>query len=238
MRALRISLIIFGVLVVLLIVADRVAVWMAEGEVATKAKNSLGLSEEPDVSIEGFPFLTQVAGQHFDKVQLGVDSYQAQVDGQAITLHDLDIEVRDTDLDGFSSATAAEATGTGLISYEEMTRAYGELLGSESNGFGASFEHAGDDLMKVNLQATVMGQNVSVGDVTGELVVDGEQVRMEIIEENIPDSIPGGEQMVREQLGQGRTISGLPDGLSLESLVPGEDGVTVHINGTNVSLVG
>ncbi|MEO3753436.1 DUF2993 domain-containing protein [Streptomyces sp. B6B3] len=236
MRALRISLIIFGVLVVLLIVADRVAVWVAEGEVASKARDSLGLSEEPSVSIEGFPFLTQMAGQHLDKVQLGVDSYQAQVDGQSITLHDLDIEVRDTELEGFSSAVASEADGTGLIDYEEMTRAYGELLGSEANGFGATFEYAGDNLLRVNLQAAVMGQNVDVGDVTGELVVEGDQVRMEIIEENVPDSIPGGDAMVEDQLGQGRTISGLPDGLELESLVPGEDGVTVHIRGTDVGL--
>jgi hypothetical protein len=233
----RISLIVLGILVVLFIAADRVAVFIAQGEVASKARSSLGLADEPDVSINGFPFLTQMLGQSLDRVTLGIDSYQAQVGGERVTLRELDIEVRDTELSGgYSDAVAAEASGTGLITYDAMTEVYGELLGSEANGIAASFEYAAEGQVRINLQASVLGQNVNVGEVIGELVVEGDQVSMEVVDDNIPDAIPGGETLVREQLGTERTISGLPDGLALESVEPTEEGLLVGIAGTDVSL--
>jgi hypothetical protein len=238
-RPLRISLIVLGILVVLLVAADRVALYITQGEVASRARDTLGLAEEPDVSIKGFPFLTQVATQRLDEVTLGVDSYEAQVDGENVTVTGLDMELKDTELSsGYSEAVASEASGTGLITYEAMTEAYGELLGSEDNGFGAAFEYADGGLLQVNLQASVMGQNLNVGSVTGELVLEGDRISLEITEEDIPESIPGGRDFVREQLGIERTISGLPDGLSLRSVEPTQEGVELHIAGTDVRLAG
>jgi hypothetical protein len=239
MRALRISLIVLGVLVVLFIAADRVALYITQGEVASRARDSLGLSEEPDVSIKGFPFLTQVADQNLDKVTLGLDDYEAQVDGETVMVSNLDIELTDTELSGgYSEAVASEASGSGLITYEAMTDAYGELLGSQDTGFGATFEYAEDGMLQVNLQASMMGQNLNVGTVTGELVLEGETIKLEITEEDIPESIPGGRELVREQLGIERTISGLPDGLSLRSVEPTPEGVLLGIGGSEVSLTG
>src|SRR5262249_56766518 len=48
------------VLLVLLVVLDRVAVAYADNKAAEQMK-SQGFPTKPDVSIEGFPFLTQVA---------------------------------------------------------------------------------------------------------------------------------------------------------------------------------
>ncbi|MGP4109976.1 LmeA family phospholipid-binding protein [Streptomyces sp. 4N509B] len=236
MRALRISLIVFGILVVLFVIADRVAVAIAQGEVASRTRDTLTLAEEPDVSIKGFPFLTQMLGGSLDKVTLGVDSYDAHVDGEAVTVRDLDIDLNDVEFsDGYSSATAAEAEGTGLIPYEEMTEAYGRLLGGEDNGFSVAFEHAGDGLLRVNLRASMLGQNLTVGHVTGELVLEGDQVRLEVGEEMLPDSVP---EAAREQLTVERTISNLPNGLTVDSLTPSDEGLELVASGTAVVLAG
>ncbi|MGP3968441.1 LmeA family phospholipid-binding protein [Streptomyces sp. 6N223] len=237
MRALRISLIVLGIVVVLFVVADRVALYITQGEVASRARGSLGLSEEPDVSIKGFPFLTQVAGQNLDKVTLGLDEYEALVDGETVMVTDLDLELRDTELSGgYSDAVASEASGSGVISYDALTDAYGELLGSENNGFGATFEYADGGLLLVNLQVRAMGQSLNVGSVTCEMVLEGNSITMEIVEENIPESIPGGEAIVREELETERTISELPDGLSLSSVEPTAEGIVLSVQGADVNL--
>ncbi|WP_165953618.1 DUF2993 domain-containing protein [Streptomyces sp. 8K308] len=238
MRALRISLIILGVLAVLAVIADRVAVRVAQSEVASQARSTLGLSSEPSVTINGFPFLTQALGRHLNHVTLGLDDYEAEVDGQALLISELSADLRDVEIAGdFSSATAERADGEGLISYEEMTRAYGELLAAGDSGFGVEFGYAGDGQLLLTLQATAFGQTLDVGEVPGELVLDGDSVRLSVDDSDIPDV--GGEQIqgaIREQLDTGRTITGLPDGVNLDSVDPTEDGVRITISGSNMSL--
>ncbi|MDT0442032.1 LmeA family phospholipid-binding protein [Streptomyces johnsoniae] len=238
MRALRISLIIFGVLIVLAIVADRVALWIAEGEVASRARDTLGLTEEPSVSVQGFPFLTQVAGGSLDRVDLGLDEYTAQVDDQELVVSQLDVRLNDVELtDGYSSAVAGRAEGEGLIDYEELTRAYGELLAISGNGFGVEFGYAEEGRLLLTLQATVLGQSLDVGEVPGEIVLDGDTIRLEVDDAAIPDT--GGEEVqaaIREQLDQERTLSGLPDGLTLDEVEPTQDGLSLGITGSDVEI--
>ncbi|WP_432052503.1 LmeA family phospholipid-binding protein [Streptomyces xiamenensis] len=243
MRALRISLIVLVVLGVLFTAADRLSVSWAENEVASRAQTSLGLSETPDVSIKGFPFLTQIAGKNLSRVDVGVSSYPAQVDGTAVTVEQLDIELRDLKLgSNFSTATARHADGTGLITYEELSRAYGELLGSESTGLGVSFGPAEDGRLLITLQASVMGQRINVGDVPGDITLEGDRVRVEVDTEaltGIPDSVlPQVETLIQEQAGVERTIFGLPNGLALSSVTPGPEGLELTVTGSDLSLVG
>ncbi|MGK5531798.1 LmeA family phospholipid-binding protein [Streptomyces sp. URMC 129] len=240
MRALRISLIVFGVLLVLALIADRIALSMAQGEVASQARSSLSLDSEPDVSIKGFPFLTQVLGNHLDRVDLGLDGYEALVDEQTLTLEELDVRLDDVELgDGYSSAVAARAGGEGLISYEELTRAYGELLAVSGTGFGVEFGHAGEGRLLLTLQASVLGQSLDVGEVAGDVVLENGSIRLEVADEDIPDT--GGPEVqaaIREQLDIVRPITGLPDGLSLDSLEPTEDGLALTITGRDVDITG
>ncbi|MFD5320597.1 DUF2993 domain-containing protein [Streptomyces sp. NPDC127098] len=238
MRALRISLIILGVLAVLAVIADRVAVRFAQSEVASQARSSLGLTSEPSVTINGFPFLTQVLGRNLNHVTLGLDDYEAEVDGQALLISELSADLRDVEIAGdFSGATAERADGEGLVTYEEMTRAYGELLASGDSGFGVEFGYGDGGQLLLTLQASAFGQTLDIGEVPGELVLDGEAVRLQVNDGDIPDV--GGEQVqdaIREQLDTGRTITGLPEGVSLDSVEPTEDGVRITISGSNVSL--
>lgn len=63
----RVLWIVLLVLVVLFVVVDRIAVWVAESQVVSRVQSSQELASKPKVHIGGFPFLTQVAvGQYPD----------------------------------------------------------------------------------------------------------------------------------------------------------------------------
>ena len=54
-------LIVLMVLVGLAVVADRIALGVAEDRAASALQTSQDLTHKPDVTVEGFPFLTQLA---------------------------------------------------------------------------------------------------------------------------------------------------------------------------------
>lgn len=237
MRALRIGLILLVIFGGLLVAADRVAVRMAEGEVASKARSGLGLEEEPGVSIKGFPFLTQFLGNELDQVDLDLDSYQVRVDEQAGTVQDLSIQLYDVRLEnGYSRAVAARATGSGVISYAEMAE-----LTANGDTFGVAFAHAGDG--QVELRITVMGRAVGPS-MIGDVTVEGDVVRF-VVEEipsfaDIPviGSIDGIEGQIRDRIDRDRQITGLPSGVELSGLEATEDGLVLSVSGTDVDLSG
>ncbi|MCO7222559.1 DUF2993 domain-containing protein [Klenkia sp. PcliD-1-E] len=65
-------LITLGVLVVLLVAADRVGVLVAEDQVAAQVQQQAGLAGEPSVDITGFPFLTQAVAGRYDDVRISL----------------------------------------------------------------------------------------------------------------------------------------------------------------------
>src|SRR5947209_16786383 len=65
-------LILLAVIVVVLIGADRIALLVAESQIASRVQKSQDLESHPDVSITGFPFLTQVVGGHYREVDVAV----------------------------------------------------------------------------------------------------------------------------------------------------------------------
>ena len=94
------NLLIFaGVVVVLLAVLDQVAVRVVESQLATRAQRSEGLATRPDVSLGGFPFLTQVVSGRYRDVDVTVDGYtqagvrvdqvRAELDGVHVPLSDV-----------------------------------------------------------------------------------------------------------------------------------------------------
>jgi hypothetical protein len=62
----------FAVLVVVLIAADRIALLVAQNQIADRVQKSQELSAHPHVSIKSFPFLTQVLGGRYHEVDVSV----------------------------------------------------------------------------------------------------------------------------------------------------------------------
>jgi hypothetical protein len=71
-------LIVAGVLLVLALIADRVAVQVAQSAVATRLQGELKLADKPEVSAHGFPFLTQMFGGRYDDVEVTAKGVSAQ----------------------------------------------------------------------------------------------------------------------------------------------------------------
>jgi hypothetical protein len=71
-------LIILVVVIGVLVALDRIAVVIADGQIASRVQSSQGLTKKPSVSIKGFPFLTQVVRGHYGQVDVTVHDYTQQ----------------------------------------------------------------------------------------------------------------------------------------------------------------
>ncbi|MGW7606991.1 LmeA family phospholipid-binding protein [Streptomyces sp. NPDC054766] len=245
MRALRITLILFVILGGLFVLADRVAVGFAEDEAAGRIKSTEGLATTPDVSIGGFPFLTQVVGGELDDVKIGIKNYEASTGGTGssagtIRIDDLSAEMRGVAFNGgYSSATAGSATGSASISYAELLKAAKSEPARVAPGFTAevvSLSDGGNGKIKVTVSVTgpVKVPPVSV---LSSVTVSGDTVKVHA------DSLP----KLGVQLAEGRIrsitdfqqkIEQLPGGIKLDSVQAAPDGVEITVKGSNVRLVG
>lgn len=74
-RGLRIFLFTTVIGLVLVGAADRIAVWAVADQIATRAQSAEDLAERPEVSLGGFPFLTQVAAGRYQDVTIEVRGF-------------------------------------------------------------------------------------------------------------------------------------------------------------------
>ncbi|NEC29702.1 DUF2993 domain-containing protein [Streptomyces sp. SID8111] len=246
MRALRILLVVVVILGGLFVIVDRVAVNFAEGEAADRLKATENLTTTPDVSIKGFPFLTQVAGGTLDDIEVGIQDYEATTGdgGQKIRIADLHADMKGVEFSGnFSSATAATATGTATVAYDELLKtARSEpqrvAPGVTANVVGLS--DGGNGKIKVEVEATVLGAKLPepVFVLSSVTVVDGHTVRVKA------DALPkfGGmtiaESRVRQITDFEQKIDGLPGGIRLDKVEASKAGVGITVEGSDVRLAG
>ena len=84
-------------IIVLLVGGDRAANAFAEDQMASQFQSSLALSGKPHVTIQGFPFLTQLAARNFHQVDINASNETAGPGGQleiaslTATLHGMHI---------------------------------------------------------------------------------------------------------------------------------------------------
>ncbi|MGW5367270.1 LmeA family phospholipid-binding protein [Streptomyces sp. NPDC004009] len=240
MRALRILLILLLVLGVLFVVVDRVAVHFAQGEVADRLRTAENLSSTPDVSIKGFPFLSQLAGGELHDVEVGVKDYEASTGqgSRTIRIDDLSADMRDVTFSGdYSSATAAHATGTATIAYDELLKAAKSEptplgLGLTAQVVGLSDGGNG----KIKLAVKVSG--LATIHLLGSVAVRDDRVRV------TADGVPrfGGldlaEGLIRSVTDFQQVIDRLPGGIELDTVRATPNGVEISVKGSDVRLAG
>jgi hypothetical protein len=245
MRALRILLVVVVVLGGLFVLADRLAVNFAEGEVADKVKSREGLAATPDVSIKGFPFLTQVVGGSLDDVEIGISDYEAATGtgGRTIRIDDLQADMKGVEFSGdYSSATASSATGTASITYAELLKtAKSEptqvVQGVTANVIGLS--DGGNGKIKVAVEATVLGTKLPQPVyVLSTVTVSGDTVRVHA--DSLPSfgGVKAAENEVRSITDFEQKIDDLPGGIKLDKVVAAKNGVEISVKGSNVRLAG
>jgi len=247
-RAIRILLIVVVVLGGLFVAADRLAVNFAEGEAAEKLRSNEGLSEAPDVSIKGFPFLTQVAGGELDDVEVGISDYDARSGSDSIRIADLTAHMKGVKFSGdYSSATAATASGTAHVTYDELLKAgksepVGLPLGATGKVVGLS--DGGNGKIKVEIEVSKGGTKLPKPVyVLSTVRVEGDSIKVHADEipkkiEVLGLSIPLPEDMARDVTDFEQKIDDLPAGIKLEEVDVAPDGVDMSVTGENISLTG
>jgi hypothetical protein len=248
MRALRIFLIVAVVLGGLFVIADRVAVGFAENKAADRIKSTEGLTSTPDVSIKGFPFLTQVVGGELDDVRIGIKDYEASTGGTSaatgtIRIDDLNAEMHGVDFNSdYSSAIANSATGSATVAYAELLKAAKSQPTEVAPGVTAQvigLSDGGNGKIKVEVSATVLGTKLAqpVSVLSSVTVVGGNKVRVHA------DSLPKlgvqlAENRVRTITDFEQRIDQLPGGIKLDTVEAAANGVDITVKGSDVKLVG
>ena len=245
MRALRILLVVVVILGGLFVVVDRVAVYFAEGQAADRLRTTENLASTPDVSIKGFPFLTQVASGSLDDVEVGIKDYQASTGqaGRTVRIDDLKADMKGVDFSGdYSSATASTATGSAMISYDELLKTAKSDTTQVAPGVTArviGLSDGGNGKIKVAVEAEVLGKKLpDPVYVLSTVTAKGDTVRVHA------DALPkfGGvslaEGRIRSITDFDQRIDQLPGGIQLDKVEAAKSGVEITVKGSNVKLAG
>ncbi|MGW7577953.1 LmeA family phospholipid-binding protein [Streptomyces sp. NPDC054765] len=233
MRALRVLLIFIVIFGGLFVAADRVAVNLAENMAADKIRSSQGLDRTPEVSIKGFPFLTQVAGRSLQEVDADLGGIEARAEGHSLRIDQLSAQFHDVGLssDYTSIQSAATATGNARINYADLTKAAG---GGVKITYGG--QKNGRSQVRISPDLPVL----SSLDVTGSLtIVGGNTVRLRA--DGLPGmckALPGCEAKVRAQTDHDWKLDQLPGNLKLEKVATMPDGISISAVGKDVRLPG
>lgn len=139
----------------LLVLADRWALLYAEHKASERLKATMHLAAAPEVSIGGFPFLTQVAAGRLDSVRVTVPDIPAH----RVTLTQVTATANDIRIDGDGPTTVRgalvrEMHGQVLLSFDDMNR---ELGASQ-----VAFTAQGPDRVQAHGTLRIAGRDLSV----------------------------------------------------------------------------
>jgi hypothetical protein len=167
-------IVLLVVLAGLLVVADRVAASFAERAIADQIRQEVAKQEiqssPPEVTVGGFPFLTQVVAGKYESISILVRDLQGPVQGRSLRVPELTVDARnvlasiDTLRTGEGEVIAETVEGTGTISYQTVADFINQpgLTLREEQG-----------RLRVSAPLTVLGQEFTING-AAELTVDDE----------------------------------------------------------------
>ena len=138
-RRLTVATIVVVVLLALLVAVDRGAAAYAENQAASQIKSS-GFPVKPSVTIEGFPFLTQVLAHDLKTVNISASN----VPEGPLVISSVNATAHGVHLNSsFSGGTIGQVNGTALVTFAGLSQAAGV-------GDGVTLSNAGNNEVKVS----------------------------------------------------------------------------------------
>jgi LmeA-like phospholipid-binding len=207
------------VLVLVLVIGDRAANAYAEDQMASQIQSSLALSGKPHVTIQGFPFLTQLAARNFKTVDVNASNETAGPGGQldiaslTATLHGLHIH-------GTNSATVDQFTASALVTFSALAQAGGIPQGITLSADGPNQIKATVDILGFSSDATVKVTQVGGNEINVKVTDFG----------GLPSDVLG--NLVNFNI----SIPKLPAGVTIQSLSITQQGLRITAAGTNTTL--
>jgi hypothetical protein len=212
-------------ILVLLVVSDRLANAIAENRMASQVQSSLGLSGKPDVTIQGFPFWTQLLAHDFKTVDISASNEvinSASAGSGALEIASLNATLNGLHFQGFNSnsATVDQFNATALITFTALANVGGIPQ-------GITLTSGGGNQIKANLSLGPLSTSA-----TAQVTQTGpNQINVKVTDFNgIPSSALG--NLVDFNV----SIPKLPSGVTIQSVSVTQQGVQVTITGHNTTL--
>jgi len=222
---LRIVIIVLVVLIALLVAADFAARAFAENKAASEIQQQ-GFPKKPNVDIEGFPFLTQVAAKHFSDIQVSASN----VTEGPLDIASIDATLKNVHINGaFSGGTIDSLNGTATITFTALSNAMTAQagpLGQLANS-ALTLSAAGPDEVKATLNVLVLS-----GTAVWRVTRTGDRdLNIQLVSTGgLPSSLLSPIKNITLQL------PSLPLGLKIQSVSVNSSGLTGTLTGQDVSF--
>lgn len=240
-RLLIIAIVLLVVLGGLLAVADRVAADVAEKAIAEQVTREMAKQEvrsaPPEVSVGGFPFLTQVAAGKYESISILTRDLEGPAQGRTVRVPELEVHARDvaaslrTIRSGQGDVVAKTVEGTATVTYGTVA----DFIEQE----GLTLAEEGGKLA-VTAPLTVLGQRLTVRG-TANLAVDEGKVSIrfaDLTADGLPD-IPAARALVNayaQQISVQVPLPALPYGLEVQEVRALPEGLAVTATARDVPL--
>jgi LmeA-like phospholipid-binding len=220
---LRWTIIIVVVLLAILIGVDFAAKSYAEGQMASQIQQQ-GFPKKPDVTIEGFPFLTQVIGHDLQNVKLS----STDVKEGPITISSINATMTGVHLNSsFNSGTIDHLTGIATITFAALSNAMSAQAGGLGDlaGAGLKLSGAGPSEVKATLDLVIAS-----GSATWRVTTPGNnKLNIHLVSSS---GLPG--DLLGAVSDMSITLPSLPLGLKIQSLKVTSTGIVGTIGGRNI----
>jgi hypothetical protein len=218
-----------AVIIAILVGLDFAARAKAEDVIANKIEQQ-GLSSKPQVVIDGFPFLTQVASKDFRRVTITASNVAAGT----VTITRVNAAATAVRLSSyaFSSGTIGSLSGTALISFSSLSNTLTErfgALGSLLKGAGLQLTNAGPNEVRATLNPLLTS-----GSATWRITrASGDSLNVSLVgSSGLPGPVVSDIQNLTLQLPK------MPLGLTIDSVAVTPSGVVGTLSGSDVPFGG
>jgi hypothetical protein len=215
------------VLLILLVIGDRVALAVTENDMAGQFQAN-GLPVKPSVTIEGFPFLTQLAAKDFKKVDISASNIPVSLPtGGNLSITSVHATINGLHISSYSSTASARVdhmTANVFVSFSSLASA-----GGIGDGTGVTFSPVNANTVKIT--ASLAG-----------LVSDSEEARVTVTgPQTISVKVLPSGSALGSVLGSFGSFSfnlpkGVPPTLKITNLSLNSQGVTASAAATNATF--
>jgi hypothetical protein len=207
------------VIVLVLVGGDRAAKAYAENQMASQVQSSLALSGKPNVTIQGFPFLTQVAARTFNTVDVNASNETAGPGGQ-LEIASLTATLHGMHIHGTNSATVDQFTASALVTFTALAHAGGIPQGIKLAPAGPNQLKATVDILGFSSDATAKVTQVGNNKINVKITDFG----------GVPADVLGSLTDFTF------SIPKLPPGVKIQSISVTQQGLRVTATGQNTTL--
>ncbi|MET8471224.1 DUF2993 domain-containing protein [Streptomyces sp. NPDC006422] len=214
-----------GAVIALAAGTDRAMVIQAQSQAAEAFQDAVNAAEQPTVRIDGFPALPQIASGTLDNVHITAQQIPPNLqNGRPVPITTLRLRMQGLkQSDDASQAHARSARATAFLAYEDLSRALRMDVGPA--------EEPGQ--VAVTVRLPLLGSVT----ITATPAPDGPE-RLVLREPRVTGGSagPGVQSALDRLFPVAVPLRDLPDGLRLDQVVPGPEGITAQLSGENVTF--